>query len=325
VKTLSRARGTVALTAILTLPLAAATAAHASPAGAKHPGHKAGHHAAHKAGHKAGAKAAERRRHHKHRHAHRHHKKAHPKKVRSAATRADVLAGVPAGTTLKPSGSLTITTPGATVNGLDIKGTLTIKANNVTVRNTRVTSGTAYNVVTVADGATGVTLDHVTINGTGLNGTAGANGTYGPGTYNAVEVTGVENGFVPSSGATITNSWVHHLASPGSPHYDGVQIDGARSNITLTNSTIDLSDQTQTSAVMVDNYFGAATNIVVSGNRLLGAGYTVYADGQFNNSPLTVTYANNRIGQGRWGYSLRRGATVTWSGNTDDKTGQPIS
>jgi hypothetical protein len=233
-------------------------------------------------------------------------------------------AGVPAGTTLTPSGSLTVSTPGTVINGLDINGTLTINANNVTVKNTRVT-GSSYNIVRVADNATGVTLDHVTINGKGLNGTEGSNGTYGPGTYNAVDVSGVENGFVPSTGATITNSYVHDLDAPGSPHFDGIQIDGDRSNITVKNSTVDLTDKTQTSAVMVDNGFGPATNIVITGNRLLGAGYTVYADGQFNNNAITVTYANNHIAKGEWGYDLLRNAQVTWTGNTDDKTGQPAN
>lgn len=307
---LSRARSIVVLAAAASLPLAAV--AITSAATADSPSQISA---------KARAKAAVHRHHHhrhKHRHKHRHHHK-------SAPARAEVQAGVLAGTRLRASGSVTVSTPGTVINGLDINGTLTINANNVTVKNTRVTSGDAYNIVKVADTATGVTLDHVTIDGKGMNGTEGANGVYGPGTYNAVAVTGVENGFVPSSGATITSSWVHNLASPGSPHYDGIQIDGARSDITVKNSTVDLTGLTQTSAVMVDNYFGPATDITITGNRLLGAGYTVYADGQFNSNPITVTYANNRIGKGQWGYALLRNSTVQWSGNADARTGNTIA
>ena len=309
---LSRARSVVVLAAAASLPLGAMAITDAAAADA----------AGQSISTKARAKAGVHHRHHKHRHHHKRHHKHHHK---SAPARAEVQAGVPAGTRLRSSGSLTVTKPGTVISGLDINGTLTISANNVTVKNTRVTSGSAYNIVKVDDSATGVTLDHVTINGKGLNGTSGANGVYGPGTYNAVAVSGVENGFVPSSGATITGSWVHNLASPGSPHYDGIQIDGARSNITVKNSTVDLTGLTQTSAVMVDNYFGAATNITITGNRLLGAGYTVYADGQFNSNPITVTYANNRIGKGQWGYSLLRDATVRWSGNTDARTGNALT
>ncbi|MCA1983043.1 hypothetical protein [Nocardioides nematodiphilus] len=297
---LPRARSIVMLAAAASLPLGAVVATDAAAAGAHHKHHHHKHHRKHAHKH-----------HHKNRH---HHKKA----------RAEVEAGVVPGTRLRSSGSVTVTTPGTVVKGLDINGTLTIAANNVTVKNTRVTSGSAYNIVKVDDSATGVTLDHVTVDGKGMNGTEGANGVYGPGTYNAVAVSGVENGFVPSSGATITGSWVHNLASPGSPHYDGIQIDGARSNITVKNSTVDLTGLTQTSAVMVDNYFGPATNINITGNRLLGAGYTVYADGQFNSNPITVTYANNRIGKGQWGYSLLRSASVRWSGNTDARSGHAL-
>jgi len=310
---LSRTRSIVVLAAAASLPIAAVAitdpAAQASdqPLSSKARVHHKHHHKKH-----------HRKHHHKHHHKHRHHHKSAP------ATRAEVEAGVAPGHRLRSSGSVTVSKPGTVIDGLDINGTLTIAANNVTVKNTRVTSGNAYNIVKVDDSATGVTFDHVTVDGKGMNGTEGANGIYGPGTYNAVAVSGVENGFVPSSGATITGSWVHNLASPGSPHYDGIQIDGARSNITVKNSTVDLTGLTQTSAVMVDNYFGAATNITITGNRLLGAGYTVYADGQFNSNPITVTYANNRIGKGQWGYALLRSSTVSWSGNTDARSGHAL-
>jgi hypothetical protein len=218
-----------------------------------------------------------------------------------------------------------VSTPGTVIDGLDINGTLTINASNVTVRNTRVSSG-AFWVVTVKDGLTGVKFDHVTVAGAGLQGSEGTSGVVGPGSFNAVAVSGVENGFVPGTGATITGSYVHDLYAPGSPHYDGIQIDGGVSNITITGSTI-VNNQTQTSAVMVDNYFGPATNIVVNNNHLVGGGYTVYADGNFNSDPVSVAYTNNRLGKGSYGTSLRRGATttVTWSGNTDDKSGAAIN
>lgn len=306
-KKFSRTQGVVALLAIATLPLYAATDAQATD-GPKRPGHKVGH--------KAHTKPAARRhrhhhKHHKHRHAHRHHKHA-------SATRAGVSAGVPAGMKLRPSGSVTVSTPGAVVNGLDINGTLTIAAPNVTVKNTRI-SASAFWVVTIKDNATGARFDHVTVDGHGMQGAEGTSGVVGPGTFAAVDVSGVENGFVPGTGSTITDSYVHGLSAPGAPHYDGIQIDGGVRNITVSGNTI-VNNQGQTSAVMVDNYFGAATGIVVTNNHLVGGDYTVYADASFNNNPVSVTYAHNRMGKGVYGYSLLRGADVTWSGNTDDRS-----
>ena len=235
-------------------------------------------------------------------------------------------AGVPAGTSLKASGSVTVSTDGAVVDGLNITGTLTINASNVTVRNTRVTSG-AFWTVTIKDSAKNVTLENVTVDSKGMSGSEGSSGIVGPGTFKAVEVTGAENGFVPGSGSLITGSYVHDLNAPGAPHYDGIQIDGGLSNIRVENSTIDMSNHGQTSAVMVDNYFGAISNVVVDGNRLLGGGYTVYADGNFSSTSKIsgVKYINNKLGKGYYGYALLRNADVTWSGNVDDKTGKAVA
>lgn len=111
---------------------------------------------------------------------------------------------------------------------------------------------------------------------------------------------------------------------PGSPHYDGVQIDGGSHNITLANSTIE-NNHDQTSSVMIDNGFGPCSNIVVSGNRLVGGGYTVYSDGQFNGGSITgISFVNNRLGKGSYGYASVNQNTPTWTGNVDDATGTAI-
>lgn len=46
--------------------------------------------------------------------------------------------GVPPDTSLTPSGSLTVTTNGAVINALNVTGQITVQANNVTIKNTRV-------------------------------------------------------------------------------------------------------------------------------------------------------------------------------------------
>jgi len=239
----------------------------------------------------------------------------------SAAT-----AGVPRGTRLRPSGSVTVNRPGTVIDGLDISGTLTISASDVTVRNTRV-RGSGFSVVNIGRGSTGVVIRNVEVDGLGTSGTAGSSGIVG-GSPRILHtsVTGVENGFVPGSGTRIRNSYVHGLDSPGQPHYDGIQIDGGVADISVTGSTVDVSNHTQTSAVMIDNYFGPISNVAVVGNLLIGGGFTVYADGNFSDTDDidTVTYANNRLVRGYYGYSLVRNAGVRWSGNVVDQTGSPV-
>src|ERR1700754_4603683 len=48
--------------------------------------------------------------------------------------------GVPAGTSLTPSSSRTITTNGTVINGLEITGTVTVAADNVTIKNSKITA-----------------------------------------------------------------------------------------------------------------------------------------------------------------------------------------
>lgn len=228
--------------------------------------------------------------------------------------------GVPAGVTLKPSGGMTVSTAGAVIDGYNITGTLTINASNVVVKRSKISSS-SYNVIKVSDSATGVRIEDVEINGN--KAAEGSNGIYGPATVLRADIQGVENGLQPETGSVIQDSWIHDLGAAGRPHIDGIQIDGARSNITVRHNTVDLRGWTQTAAVMIDNYFGPANNIVVDNNRLLGGGYTVYSDGRFDGGAITnVKYTNNRIGYGQWGYALIANNNVTWSGNVDDATGR---
>jgi hypothetical protein len=227
---------------------------------------------------------------------------------------------------LTPSGSITVTKPGTVIKGLDIHGSLTIRASHVTVRNTRVT-GSEFQLIRIADSATDVVIKYVDVDGLGVNGTAGSSGIVGGAAkIRHTRVTGVENGFVPGSGTRIRHSYVHALGAPGSPHYDGIQIDGGVHDISVKRSTVDVTDHGQTSAVMVDNYFGPISNISVTHNLLMGGGYTVYADGSFSSTDRIsgVTYAHNRMVSGYYGYRLVRNADVTWAGNVTDRTGARI-
>ena len=74
--------------------------------------------------------------------------------------------GVPAGTTLTPSGDLVITQAGAVISGLDIKGTVYIAAPNVTLQNCKIAAA-SFAVVQIASGITGAVVQNCDINGLG--------------------------------------------------------------------------------------------------------------------------------------------------------------
>lgn len=232
--------------------------------------------------------------------------------------------GVPAGTALKSSGSITISTPGAVVSGLDITGSVRITASNVTLQRSRVT-GKTYNIIEVSDSAKGVTIQDVEINGQGKAGAEGSTGIYGPAKVLRSDIFGVENGISPSTGSVLQDNWIHGLDAPGDPHIDGIQIDGARHDIVVRHNFVDLRGWTQTSTVMIDNYFGPVSNVTVDQNLLLGAGYVVYSDGRFDGGPITgVAFTGNRMDNGHWGYASIDNNKPVWSGNVDHSSGASI-
>lgn len=225
--------------------------------------------------------------------------------------------GVPAGVTLKRhDGNLAIDKSGTTISGLDIRGTVTIKAPNVTLKDSRITSPSFYTINITGPG-TGVTIRDCTIDGTGT-GNEGSIAINGTGTFLRNNIFNVENGFAAGSDTLIQDNYVHDLLASGAPHYDGIQIDGGQRNVVIRHNTI-INSHNQTSAVMIDNWAGAVSNIVVDNNLLVGGGYTIYVDAQFNNNPITgVVITNNRMGSGGFGIVNFNRTKPVYTGNVND-------
>jgi hypothetical protein len=237
--------------------------------------------------------------------------------------------GVPAGVKLTPSGSLTLSTPGQVVSGLLITGSVYITAPNVTLENCLIEAGGYYGVE-VAAGVTGVTIQNCEIDGQGNNGTAGStaiNILQGAGvTINGCNLHDAADGVSLAYGnITVENTYIHDLLAPtNTNHYNGIQYNGGGpNNLLIQNNTI-INTQGQTDAVMIDNYWGAVSNVTIANNLLAGGDYTVYVDSHFNSSPITnVKITNNDLGMADYGplnLNSSGGGTyqVTTTGNVDD-------
>jgi hypothetical protein len=236
--------------------------------------------------------------------------------------------GVPPGTRLRPSGTVVVTEPGTVIEGLDIAGTLDIRADDVVVRRTRIRStGDDWTVVGIEGGLTGIVIEDCEIDGLGTSGwqDGGTTGIQGEGaTVRRCDIHSVGDGMKAGSNTIFENNWVHDLAAAGEPHYDGFQLDGGAENVAVRHNTISMPDQT--GAVNVGNTFGPISGVVIDGNLLAGGTYTVYVDGKFSDDPITgVSVTNNRFGWHQYGHALVREATLAASsGNIDDKTGAPV-
>jgi hypothetical protein len=244
--------------------------------------------------------------------------------------------GVPAGTVLKPSGSLVLSTPGEVVNGLDISGGVDIQASNVTLENCiiHVTDANAQWVVSVLGGLTGVTIQNCEIIGPGLSANNQDAGIYIIGdsqvTINAVNIHEVGHGIDVSGGPVVVeNSYIHDLNAASSSHYDGIYFGGGSSpnfSLQIQNNTI-INQNDQTSAVFLENYFGSINNVSVNNNLLVGGGYTLYlvsntqsnGGGGEGGAVSNVSYTNNDIGSGYWGPNDFAGPYVpVFTGNVND-------
>lgn len=206
---------------------------------------------------------------------------------------------VPDGTALTThQGTLRIVEDNTVVSNMIITGDVVISADNVTLKNVTVLSMDDFSAVHVLDGADNFTLTDSTIDGQGRTHSA----VDGYGTFLRNDIKGAENGINVTGPALIQDNYIHGLRNKGSPHYDGIQVDGGR-DVRIINNTI-INENTQTSAVMLDNYFTGLSNVTVENNRLYGGGYVLYVDASFKGGPVdnaSIRIINNGVGGAYYG------------------------
>jgi nitrous oxidase accessory protein NosD len=112
--------------------------------------------------------------------------------------------------TLAPyNGNLVINTPGAVIQGLDIRGSVTINAPNVTLQNCRVTSGD-FAAVRIKDGVSGVIVQDCEIDALGQG-----QGIHGGGTILRNNIHDAVDGIdLTISNTLIQDNYIHEMRGP---------------------------------------------------------------------------------------------------------------
>ena len=243
--------------------------------------------------------------------------------------------GVPAGTTLTPSGRLVISRSGTVVTGLDVTASgeepaISVNATNVTIRNTRVRGNT---IALIQNNSTGLVVEDSELINRPLAGQNNCGNGIATGNYTArrLEITGCENGAEMFRGNVVfEGNWIDDLDNVGPgyffgsapPHTDGIQLNGGGSNVVIRNNVIDplpAGKRGGTSGIIANT---AGNNVRIEGNLIDGSGssYAIYA-------PRTAKSAwfidSNLIGKGTYGYTacVKLGNTVTsFTGNVDSAT-----
>jgi Right handed beta helix region len=230
--------------------------------------------------------------------------------------------GVPPGTTLTPSGGITVKRDGTVIDGVDAPW-IDVQAANVTIRNSRVGS-TSFSAIFNRTDSPGLVVEDTTL--ANQDGTCISSSNF---TARRVEMTGCENGATASGNVTIVDSWMHDLDTSADAHTDGVQFTQGAQNVVIRHNNIDpLSSGTGcTSAIIMHTKEDPQNTAVwIEDNRLDGGGCSVAL--YCPRRPASDVYVNdNRVGRGVFGYtdSCQEGSTATeFDGNVDDVTGQPI-
>lgn len=248
---------------------------------------------------------------------------------------------------LRASGGLTITQDGAVVENVDVAGTISVKANNVTLRNCRVRGYSSVNVVRLYAGFSGLTIEHCVIEALAspTDPMAGPNGAIGGSsasrmTVRHTEIRGYADGIKAEPYSLYEYNHIHMSKPSGSSkHLDGIQGSG-RSYWTVRGNVIDADvSRGGNAAVFAQAYNGSMNfhiyGIVIEANYLRGGNFTVFLEGgktYDGSDPASWVHGykllNNRFTAGgqRYGYiKVANCAETTISGNALTQDGSLVT
>ncbi len=240
--------------------------------------------------------------------------------------------GVPSGTALHASGDIEVTTPGAVVSNLDVNGTITVGANNVTIKDTRVTNNDPnYDGIDVQSGVTGTVIEDTTVQGGDTSTPVGSGIVGNQITINRVDVHfAVED--VNGGANTVENSYLISDGNISGGHNEAILVaDGTSLPENIEHNTL-LNPLGQTAAIIAGGPWGALENVTINNNIMAGGDFVTECcqwSGQPN--PTNTKITNNRYSRIYFPDGGSYGAVddldtryTTFTGNIWDDTLQPV-
>ncbi len=238
--------------------------------------------------------------------------------------------GVPEGTVLKMSGPVVVTEDGAVIDSLDIEGSISVEADDVTIARTLVRGEGRY-AIHVESGATGLVVEDTEIDGTDITSAAVCCSRY---TLTRVDIHSAPEGPRAGSDVTIQDSYIHHLRRCVGRSFDeGCHVDAIQStdgsNIRIRNNNLQAynpdTDDPKNAAYMFGEDLGDLTDVLFEGNLVNGGMFAINGGGA-GTEGAQVTIRNNRFGRDfRYAPAGNLGPKVQLDDtNVYDDTGQPI-
>ena len=230
--------------------------------------------------------------------------------------------GVPVGTKLTTSGALRVTNANTVLSDLDIRGTVSIEAPGVVIKNSKIHGSGSGNGIQVRSG--GVAIHDSEIYGF-ENGIGGDDWK----AYRVNVHSNAGDGIKLGSDTVLADSWIHDLTPDSGAHADGIQVQSGIVNAVVRNNVIDLSTTKSPNAALFiapDLGPSSAGPVLVEGNFFDGGNYTVQVvDG--NNGRYfidEIEFRDNTWGRTNNYGPVRTNVPVTWVNNTYADTGAII-
>lgn len=226
--------------------------------------------------------------------------------------------GVPDGIELVPSKGLRITDDRAVIDGLDIDGCVTVLADDVTIRNTRIRCDDAKRklVVKVGGGKTGLVIENSEIDGRGKLNVGVGWGRY---TLRKVEIHDVVDGAQFGDDTTIEQCWIHDMRRIDDLHPDALQTTSG-SRIVIRGNVLDPSRSTgegyNNAGLMMGSELGDrfVDDVLIEHNRFDGGNYSLNIRGDINATDVIIR--DNVFGEGsRYGAVLAPSSVPLGEGN----------
>ena len=217
----------------------------------------------------------------------------------------------------------TISTDGTVLENVRIKGTVTIAAHDVTIRNFMLDANGAPYGIRADQNKTGLLLDRGTLVSATNAAVYGSN--YHARRLNIYNQAG--DALKADSDCTIEWCYMHNLGMQAGKHADGLQM-SLGTSVAMRYCNIDMPiDQIgflSNACAIIQAASGPVDDILLKGNWFNGGNYTLFFRDKGHGAPTNVRLISNRFGRNyRYGL-LNTDGPVYQSGNVWDDTGEAI-
>ncbi|MDH4143783.1 MAG: right-handed parallel beta-helix repeat-containing protein [Acidimicrobiia bacterium] len=218
---------------------------------------------------------------------------------------------------LVPAQSIKVTQDGAVIENVHITGMVTVDANDVVIRNVKITATGLYGIRSMP-GRRGLVVEDTTIVGV----TDNCSAAIAPNRYTArrLDISACRDGLKVGTDTTVEASYIHDLRMVAGSHADAIQAVGGN-NIRIAGNRIEGPWRAQTSALILQADIAPLSNLVIENNLLSGGTYTMYIKAKSSQPPPSNVTVSGNVwikNSYKFGSHSTPGAQILWSNNHFD-------